>query len=110
MSPPRFRGGVGSGRADAAKPRPEVRFEVSASRATLPLRGAHRVNLGGWIVVRHCTSMRRIRGPAPTVKRIPLVEQACRAVGEFLKNAGPEDRSLALEALQIAVRATTTGA
>jgi len=52
--------------------------------------------------------MRRIRGPAPTVKRIPLVEQACRAVGEFLKNAGPEDRTLALEALQIAIRATTT--
>jgi hypothetical protein len=36
--------------------------------------------------------------------------RACRAVGEFLNKAGPEDRALALEALQIAVRAVPTKA
>ncbi len=35
-----------------------------------------------------------------------LVARACEAVGRFLDNAGPEDRALALEALQIAIRAT----
>ncbi len=36
--------------------------------------------------------------------------RACRAVGDFLDNAGSADRALALEALQIAVRATPTEA
>jgi site-specific DNA recombinase len=44
----------------------------------------------------------------PAVPDADLVERACEAVGRFLDNAGPEDRALALEALQIAVRATPT--
>lgn len=39
-----------------------------------------------------------------------LFIRACRAVSDFLDNAGPEDRTLALEALQIAVRASRTEA
>jgi site-specific DNA recombinase len=39
-----------------------------------------------------------------------LFVRACRAVGDFLDKAGPEDRTLALEALQIAIRATPTEA
>ena len=46
----------------------------------------------------------------PTIPNADIVERACHAVGAFLDNAGPEDRALALEALQIAVRATTTEA
>lgn len=54
-----------------------------------------------------------LRPSAPLAPAIPdasLVERACEAVGRFLDNAGPEDRALALEALQIAVRATPTEA
>jgi site-specific DNA recombinase len=43
---------------------------------------------------------------APSVPDNGLVERACEAVSRFPDNAGPEDRALALEALQIAVRAT----
>jgi site-specific DNA recombinase len=43
---------------------------------------------------------------APAVPDASLVARACQAVGRFLDNAGPEDRALALEALQLAVRAT----
>ena len=39
-----------------------------------------------------------------------MVIRACRAVGDFLDKASPDDRSLALEALQIAIRATPTEA
>ena len=39
-----------------------------------------------------------------------LFVRACRAVGDFLDNAGPEDRTFALEALQIAIRAAPTEA
>jgi hypothetical protein len=39
-----------------------------------------------------------------------LFVRACRAVGDFLDKAGPEDRTLALEALQIAIHATPTEA
>ena len=46
----------------------------------------------------------------PAVADTALVERACEAVGRFLDTAGPEDRALALEALQIAVRATPTEA
>lgn len=35
-----------------------------------------------------------------------LLARACRAVGDFLDEAGPDDRALVLEALQIAIRAT----
>jgi hypothetical protein len=35
-----------------------------------------------------------------------LLVRACRAVSDFLDTAGPEERMLALEALQIAIRAT----
>jgi site-specific DNA recombinase len=35
-----------------------------------------------------------------------LFVRACRAVSDFLDGAGPEERTLALEALQIAIRAT----
>jgi hypothetical protein len=39
-----------------------------------------------------------------------LFVRACRAVGDFLDKASAEDRTLALEALQIAIRATPTEA
>jgi site-specific DNA recombinase len=48
--------------------------------------------------------------PSTTVQDADLFVRACRAVSDFLDNAGPEDRTLALEALQITVRATTTEA
>ena len=47
---------------------------------------------------------------APPLPDAGLLDRACRAVGDFLDNAGPEEHTLALEALQIAVRATTTEA
>jgi len=40
------------------------------------------------------------------VPEAELFVRACRAVNDFLDNAGAQDRALALEALQIAVRAT----
>ena len=48
--------------------------------------------------------------PSPVVHDADLFVRACRAVSDFLDNAGPEDRALALEALQIAIRATPTEA
>jgi site-specific DNA recombinase len=48
-------------------------------------------------------------GPS-AVHDADLCIRACRAVGDFLDKAGPEDRTLALEALQIAIRATPTEA
>ena len=45
--------------------------------------------------------------PAPEAE---LFVRACRAVSDFLDNAGPEDRALALEALQIVIRAAPTEA
>jgi site-specific DNA recombinase len=49
----------------------------------------------------------RPRTDAPSlVPEADVFVRACRAVGNFLDRAGPEDRALALEALQIAVRAT----
>ena len=50
--------------------------------------------------------IRPVTRDAPAIPAANLVERACQAVGTFLDNAGPEDRALALEALQIAVRAT----
>ena len=47
---------------------------------------------------------------APALPDAGFLDRACRAVGDFLDNAGAEERTLALEALQIAVRATTTEA
>src|SRR5215212_10129061 len=57
--------------------------------------------------------LRQIRpqGSLPSVAHdADLFVRACRAVGDFLDKAGPEDRTLALEALQIAIRATPTEA
>jgi site-specific DNA recombinase len=47
---------------------------------------------------------------SPAVHDADQFVRACRAVGEFLDNARPEERALALEALQLAIRATPSEA
>lgn len=54
--------------------------------------------------------LRPADAPTHAANDVGMFMQACRAVGQFLDNAGPEDRALALEALQIAVRAEPTRA
>ena len=48
--------------------------------------------------------------PGPSIPDRDLFKRECQAVSDFLDKAGPAERALALEALQIAIRATPTEA